>query len=69
MASERKLSPGQIQSEVERLLAVCAKKGVNAVVPEVSTCRDLLEALAEACHKQGMKSAGQYLDYLTNPYD
>jgi hypothetical protein len=66
--SERKLSPDVIQSEVLRLVVVCAEIGVSAVVPKVCTCRELLERLAEACHKSGLTSAGQYLTYLATPW-
>jgi hypothetical protein len=67
--SQRQLSPEEIQRAVQRLLVVCAEQGVRAVLPEVCTCRELLLALADACHRSGMATAGQYLDYLSNPYD
>jgi hypothetical protein len=66
---QRVLPPERVQSAVERLLALSAEKGVEAVLEEVCTCRELLLALAEACHGAGLTSAGQYLDYLSNPYD
>jgi diguanylate cyclase (GGDEF)-like protein len=44
---QRYLSPDEIRSEVQRLLAIYAQKGVGAVMPEVCTCRELFEALAE----------------------
>jgi hypothetical protein len=65
----RSLSPAEIDRETERLLAVCAEKGVEAVLPEVARCRELLVSLAEACHRSGLTRAGQYLDYLETPYD
>jgi hypothetical protein len=67
-APQRCLSPDEIERETRRLLAVCAAKGVEAVVPEVATCRSLLLSLAAACHTAGLTSAGQYLDYLSLPY-
>jgi hypothetical protein len=66
---QRQLSPEEIQTAVHRLLGVCAEQGVGAVLPEVCTCRELLVALADACHRSGMTATGQYLDYLSNPYD
>src|SRR4051794_41082214 len=61
---QRVLSDEAVQSSIERLLAVCKEKGVEAVLPEVCTCRELLLALADACHQLGLTSAGQYLHYL-----
>jgi hypothetical protein len=66
---QRKLSSDEIKSEVQRLLKVCAEKDVKAIVQEACTCRELLKALADACHRNGMTSAGQYLDYLMAPWD
>jgi hypothetical protein len=65
---QRELSAEEIDMAVERLLPVCARQGVRAVLEEVCTCRGLLLALADACHKCGMRPAGQYLDYLATPY-
>jgi hypothetical protein len=65
---QRELSSEEIDMAVERLLPVCAEQGVKAVLREVCTCRGLLLALADACHKRGLRSAGQYLDYLATPY-
>ena len=61
-------SPHQIENETKRLLAVCAERGVEAIVTEVASCYPLLIALAEACNRGGLISAGQYLDYLATPY-
>jgi hypothetical protein len=66
---QRQLTPEEIQAAVQRLMVVCAKQGVHAVLSEACTCGALLEALADACHRSGMTAAGQYLDYLSNPYD
>jgi cytosine/adenosine deaminase-related metal-dependent hydrolase len=66
---QRRLSAEEIEHETQRLLAVCAEQGVEAVVAEVATCRELLRSLAEACHRVGLTSAAQYLHYLENPYD
>ncbi len=65
---QRILSPEEIQSEVRRLQAICAEKGVGAVLTEVCTCRELLESLADACHESGLTSAGQYLTDLATPW-
>lgn len=64
---QRKLSPEEIQSEVQRLLVICAEQRIGAILHEVCTCRELLEALAIACHRSGLTSAGQYLTYLATP--
>jgi hypothetical protein len=66
---QRTLSPDEVRAEVQRLLAICGAKGVQAIAQEACACRELLEALAEACHSHGMAAAGQYLDYLASPYD
>jgi hypothetical protein len=66
---QRLLSPAEIERETARLLTVCARDGVEAVLPEVGACRELLEALADACRKAALIAAAQYLDYLANPYD
>jgi hypothetical protein len=67
--AQQELSPAEIQTAVQRLLLVCAEQGVSAVLREACACRALLLALASACHRSGMTSAGQYLYYLANPYD
>lgn len=64
---QRSLPGPAIEQETHRLLGVLTEQGVGAVLAEVCTCRSLLLALAEACHAAGLTSAGQYLDYLTNP--
>ncbi len=66
---QRCLSAEEVARETERLLAVCAEKGVGEVVGDACTCPELLEALAVACHRGGLSSAGQYLTYLARPYD
>jgi hypothetical protein len=66
---QRRLSSAEIESETHRLLAVCTEKGVGEVIRDVATCRELLVSLADACHRRGLRSAGQYLDYLLFPYD
>src|SRR5262245_8670112 len=56
---QRVLSAEEIRQAVERLLPVCAKNGVEAVLEEqVCTCRELLLALADACHRAGLTAAG-----------
>ena len=66
---ERHLSPGEVEQETRRLLALCTEKGVEAVVAEACACRDLLEAVADACFRSGLTSAAQYLSYSALPYD
>jgi hypothetical protein len=66
---QRLLSAEEIASEVRRLLVLCAREGVEAVYREACTCRELLLALAIACHNAGLIPAGQYLDYLVNPWE
>src|SRR5262249_12714129 len=66
---QRHLSPEEIERETARLLALCAERGVEAVLPDVATCRALLESLADACRKAGLIAAAQYLEYLDCPYD
>jgi hypothetical protein len=61
--------PEEVAREAERLRAVCAERGVEAALAEACACPKLLEALAEACHRSGLVAAGQYLTYLTIPYD
>jgi hypothetical protein len=66
---QRSLPPAEVERETRRLLAVIAAKGVEAVLLDVCTCRELLLSLAEACHQSGLTSAGQYLTYLANPWE
>jgi hypothetical protein len=63
------LSPEQLETETLRLLAICARDGVRAVVAEACARLDLLDALADACHRAGLVSEAQYLDYLRFPHD
>jgi cytosine/adenosine deaminase-related metal-dependent hydrolase len=65
---QRQLSPSQVEKESRRLLAICARNGVMAVIQDAATCRELLPSLADACHRSGLKSDGQYLAYLLAPY-
>jgi hypothetical protein len=65
---QREMSAAQVEQETERLLSICTEEGVEAVLAEVCTCRELLESLAQACHKAGMTQAGQYLSYLATPW-
>ena len=58
-----------IKRETNRLLLVCAREGVGAILKEAAYCRALLHSLANACHLANLKEAGQYLDYLEIPYD
>lgn len=67
--SQRMLTPEEVEYETQRLLPVCARDGVAAVVKEVVSCRDLLLSLANACHRTNLTEAGQYLNYLACPYD
>jgi hypothetical protein len=66
---QRSLPATKLEREMGRLLAVVAAQGVEAVLFEVCTCRALLLSLAKACHQSGLRSAGQYLTYLSNPWD
>jgi hypothetical protein len=66
---QRRLSATEIEKETRKLLAICAAKGVEAVLVQVCTCRELLLSLAEACFEQGLTSAGQYLSYLSSPWE
>jgi hypothetical protein len=65
---QRVLSREEIEREVWRLLALCARQGVGAVYREACSCHELLRSLAAACHAAGLASAGQYLDYLASPW-
>lgn len=58
---QSKLSAEEIHSEVQRLLAVCLQQGVGAVVPHLGGSRELLEALALECKKEGLPLAAEYL--------
>src|SRR5262245_6784015 len=62
-------SAAEIEQETARLLAVCAERGVAAVLPDVGTCPELLRPLADACHSAGLIEAAQYLLYLEFPLD
>lgn len=53
-----------IEQTTRRLLAVCRRQGVTAVISEAITSRELLASLAKACHGEGMTSAAQYLFHL-----
>jgi hypothetical protein len=66
---QRSLSAQEIEQHTRRLLEVCASQGVEAVIGEVATSRELLLSLADACHQAGLIEAAQYLFYLDQPYD
>jgi hypothetical protein len=66
---QRRLSADEVEQETRRLLALCAEKGVEAVLAEARASPELLEALTDACFRSGLTAAGQYLHYLANPYD
>jgi diguanylate cyclase (GGDEF)-like protein len=57
------------EREIHRLLAICARDGVAAILQEVIDCPLLLSALARACDDADLASAANYLSYLEFPYD
>jgi hypothetical protein len=65
----RHLSPAEVERETARLLRVCTRSGVEAVIPDVTAHPELLGPLAVACVRAGLVLAAQYLRYLELPYD
>jgi GGDEF domain-containing protein len=63
------ISSQAVERRIRRLLAICARDGVAAIVEEVVDCPLLLGALARACHEAELTNAANYLSYLELPYD
>lgn len=63
---QRTLSSAEVERETQRLLAVCAAEGVEAVLKEVATCRVLLLSLENACRQSGRREDGEYLARLAS---
>lgn len=62
--AQRTTASARIEQATKRLLAICVEQGVEAVVAEAMTSRELLFSLAEACHRAGMTDTAHYLLHL-----